>query len=120
MISVSSSMGSTTGVVGGDRRGAVAPVQSGQAASAPSKIDAPSRRMRLGDGEKNPRIVSFKCPPQRCNVVTCRSPAPKNRRNLQASSIAPRFLRTNILTGIRQIAPYRPPLGPKGYVPAID
>ena len=97
MISVSSSMGSTTGVVGGDTSGAVAPVQIGQPPSAPAKSDAPSQCIRTGDRGRKARIVSFKCPPQRCNVVTCRSSAPKNCLNPKTSSIALRFLRTKIL-----------------------
>src|SRR5271155_2340505 len=84
MISVSSSMGSATGAVGGETSGAVAPVQTGQPANAPTKIDAPSQCKRIGGRDRTKaRVVSFKCPPQRCNVVTCRWSAPKNRRNPQ-------------------------------------
>src|SRR5450631_1116840 len=69
MISVSSSMGSMTGAVGGDTSGAVAPVQTGQPANAPTKNEAPSQRIRYLAGGGKARIVSFKCPPQLCNVV---------------------------------------------------
>ncbi len=90
-------MGSTTGVVGGDTSGAVALVQTGQPANAQANNDAPSHRIRLWARDKKARFVSFKCPPQRCNVIRRRSSAPKNRRNLQGSSIAPRLPRTKIL-----------------------
>jgi hypothetical protein len=55
--------------VGGATSGAVAPVQTGQPANAPTKIDTPNHGIRLWDRERKARVVSFKCPPQRCNVV---------------------------------------------------